>query len=182
VRCSSCEPLLDEYVDATLSNKQMHAIAAHLHECEACEAMHRRLRIVDGLLHTRAMIDVPSDFTDGVMAQIRALPVPHAPRRSLGRLALYYLVAAWAALGLTFAFYNGAASRFAHVLGSIADAGWQALVHGVHALGPVAPVAVPVGVGVLFVDALLIAATVVFYRVVRPRLAAQSDSEPEVTA
>ena len=182
MRCSLCEGLLDEYVDATLPNARMRAIAAHLQDCESCEALHRRLRIVDGLLHTRSMIDVAPDFTKAVMQKVAAMPAPRAPRRSIARLAFYYLVAAWVALGLAFAFINGAAPRVAHVLTSVANAGWQALVHGVHALGPVAPVALPVGVGVLFVDALLIALAVVFYRVVRPRLTAQTDSEPEVTA
>jgi anti-sigma factor RsiW len=169
VRCSWCESLLDEYVEATLPPRRMLAVAAHLRECPECESLHRRLRIVDGLLHTRKMLDVEPQFSKGVMAQVRTMPVPHAPRRAIWIIALFYLICAWVSV-LTVAFVW----PHAHVAsGAVANAGssaWQAITHGVHALSPVAPIAVSLVVGVLLIDALLLAAIYIFYRTIRPRL------------
>ncbi len=52
MRCSWCEPLLDAYVEGTLDAAQTGAMAAHLRTCTACDAAHRRLRVVDALLMT----------------------------------------------------------------------------------------------------------------------------------
>ncbi|MBV8280867.1 MAG: zf-HC2 domain-containing protein, partial [Candidatus Eremiobacteraeota bacterium] len=52
MRCSSCESLLDAFVDAALEPGRAAAVAAHLESCRSCETLHRRLRVVDGLLMT----------------------------------------------------------------------------------------------------------------------------------
>jgi anti-sigma factor RsiW len=161
--------VLDEYVEATLPPRRMLAIARHLQECPACEALHRRLRIVDGLLHTRRMLDVEPGFSKAVMAQIHTLPVPHAPRRAIWIVALFYLICAWAAT-ITLAFVLPHAHVASDALASVGSSGWQAIAHGVHAMAPVAPIAISIVVGVLTIDALLLAAIYVFYRTIRPRL------------
>ena len=169
MRCSWCETVLDEYVEATLPPRQMLAVAAHLQQCPACEVLHRRLRIVDGLLHTRTMIDVESGFSKAVMAHVRTMPVPQVRRRGIWIVLLFYLICAWAA-----AFTVAIVWPHAHVAPgawtSVASSGWQAIAHGVHALSPVAPIAISIVVSVLAIDALLLAAIYVFYRTIRPRL------------
>jgi anti-sigma factor RsiW len=169
VRCSWCEAVLDEYVEATLPPRRMLAVARHLHECPACEALHRRLRIVDGLLHTRKMLDVESDFSNAVMAQIRTMPVPHAPRRAIWIVGLFYLICAWAA-AITVALVWPHAHVASGAVASVGSSGWQAILHGVHAVSPVVPFAFSVVVSVLAIDALLLAAIYFFYRTIRPRL------------
>ncbi len=168
MRCSWFETVLDEYVEATLPARQMLAVAAHLQQCSACELLHRRLRIVDGLLHTRKTIDVQPDFSQSVMARVRSMPVPHAPRRAMWIVALFYLICAWA-VALTIALVWPRA----HVPGawtSVIASGWQAIAHGVHAVSPIAPIAFSIVVSVLAIDALLLAAIYVFYRTIRPLL------------
>jgi anti-sigma factor RsiW len=169
VRCSWCEAVLDEYVDATLPPRKMLAVARHLQQCPDCEALHRQLRIVDGLLHTRKMLDVEPDFSKSVMAQVRIMPVPHAPHRSLWIVALFYLICAWTA-AITLAFAWPRAHLATNVIAAAGSSGWQAIAHGVHAMSPVAPIAFSIVVSVLAVDALLLAGIYVFYRTIRPRL------------
>jgi anti-sigma factor RsiW len=169
VRCSWCENVLDEYVEATLPPRRMLAVARHLRECPVCEALHRRLRIVDGLLHTRKMLDVEPDFSKAVMARIHTMPVPHAPRRAIWIVALFYLICAWAA-AITLAFVLRHAHVASDALARVGSSGWQAIAHGVQAMSPMAPIAIAIVVGVLAIDALLLAGIYVFYRTVRPRL------------
>ena len=169
MRCSWCESVLDEYVEATLPPRRMLAVATHLRECAACEALHRRLRIVDGLLHTRRMLDVEPDFSRNVMVKINAMPVPHAPRRAIWIVALFYLICAWVAT-ITIAFVWPRANVASAVLAGAESSGWRAIAHAAHAVSPVAPIAFSVVVSVLAIDALLLAAIYVFYRTIRPRL------------
>jgi anti-sigma factor RsiW len=161
--------VLDRYVEATLPPRRMLAVAAHLRECPACEALHRRLRIVDGLLHTRTMLDLDPGFSHSLMAQVRAMPVPHAPRRTLWMLALFYLICAWAT-AITLAFAWPRVHLATASIGTAGSSAWQALAHGVHALWPVAPLAFSFVAGILSIDALLLAGIYVFYRAIRPRL------------
>lgn len=169
MRCSWCEDVLDEYVEATLPPRRMLAVSRHLQECPDCEALHRQLRIVDGLLHTRKMLDVEPDFSKAVMTHIQTMPVPHAPRRAIWIVALFYLICAWAA-AITLAFIWPRAHVASSALANAGSSGWQAIAHGVHAMSPVAPIAISIVVGVLVIDALLLAAIYVFYRTIRPRL------------
>jgi anti-sigma factor RsiW len=169
VRCSWCEAVLDEYVEATLPPRGMLTVARHLKECPACEALHRQLRIVDGLLHTRNVLDVDPSFGKNVMVAIRSMPAPHVPRRAIWIVALFYLICAWTA-AITVAFVRPHAHVASSALASAGSSGWQAVVHGVQAMSPVAPIAFSVVVGVLAIDALLLAGIYVFYRTIRPRL------------
>jgi anti-sigma factor RsiW len=162
--------VLDQYVEATLPPRQMLAVAGHLQACPACEALHRRLRIVDGLLHTRTMLDLEPGFSRTVMAQVRTMPVPRVHRRAVWMIALFYLICAWAA-ALTVMFAWPRAHLATGALASTASSLWAAIAHGVHALWPVTPLAFVFVLGMLSIDAVLLAAIYVFYRTVRPRLA-----------
>ena len=87
-----------------------------------------------------------------------------------------YLVATWvvicgglAALGNRISF---ARSAFAPVRESLAHGG-SAIAGAAHALGPATPAVVGIVGGVLAIDVVLVAAIVVFYSLVRPRLSAR---------
>lgn len=177
MRCSWCEPLLDPYVDGVLDRARAGAVAAHLRACPACDAVHRRLRVVDGLLMTVRSATLRTDFTERVMTAVRLLPAPSPLRKPLLPLAAFYLVAAWIVAGaaLAFARPHVALGGFAAV---IASAG-HAIAQGSHALSPIAPFALPAVISVLVVDALLFAAVAVFYRRVRPRLTAYLTASAE---
>ena len=172
MRCSWFESVLDQYVDATLPPKQMLAVAAHLHSCAACEALHRRLRVVDGLLHTRTMIDVGEPaFSANLMARVRAMPVPRPHHRPLWIIGAFYLICAWAAVGTVALVVRPGTGVAGAVIHGAASA-WQAIAHGVHALSPVAPAAVLFFIAMFSIDVLLLASIFFFYRALRPRLAA----------
>lgn len=180
MRCSSCEPQLDAYVEAMLDPARAHALAAHLQSCARCEEIHRRLRAVDGLLLTARVADLRDDFTARVMAEVRCLPSPLPANKPLLPLAAFYLVAAWiAAIAAAIVTHP----RLPIGTGAIAGAGGivRAVEQGMQAVWPIAPVALPVVVAVLAVDALLFAAVVFFYRRIRPRLNAYLAAPVEVS-
>jgi anti-sigma factor RsiW len=179
MRCSSCESLLDQYVDATLPPRQMHAVAAHIRTCPSCAALHDRLRVVDGLLHTHRMLDLAPGVTGAVMARVRAMPAPRAPRQSIWIAAAFYLICAWGVVFASFVFLRTGARSASAFLARLAQGGGQAVTHAAHAVVPILPVAVSVMVSVLAVDVLLLAAVIVFYRTVRPRLTAHLASAGE---
>jgi anti-sigma factor RsiW len=172
MRCSSCESWLDSYVEATLEPLRAGAVAAHLQSCAACEALHRRLRVVDALLMTAHAAELDGDFTIRVMTEIRTLPAPQPQRRPLLPLAAFYLVAAWIAAAAAFVLVRPGTPLRVCAVARATGGLLAALQQGVHALWPIAPVALPVVVSVLTIDVLLFAAVVVFYRRVRPRLRA----------
>lgn len=177
MRCSWCETQLNDYVEKALEPARAAAVAAHLGDCPACEGLHRRLRDVDGLLATARAPGLQPDFTFNVMVAIRTLPAPAAPRRPLLPLAAFYLVAAWIAAAAGLAFLWPGAPAAVGGLGRQAGGTLAALGQSTHALWPVAPLALSVVVGILSIDVLLFAALIVFYRTVRPRLAAYLAAE-----
>lgn len=178
MRCSSCETLLDEFVDGTLAPPRAAAVAAHLRTCLPCQDLHQRLRIVDGLLATARAPELPRDFTFDVMVAIRTLPAPAVARRPLLVYAGLYLAAAWIVVAAAFAFLRpsiaNALRELSHAAGNTAGL----LAQGAHALLPVTPIALPLIVTVLCVDAMLFAIVIVFYRAVRPRLHAHLAAVP----
>lgn len=82
--CDDYAALLDLYVDGELSPAEMADVQAHLDECPGCRAY------VDDALAIRAAFpdsedaEIPMDFTEGVMAAIRAQPAPK--KRKLSHL------------------------------------------------------------------------------------------------
>lgn len=177
MRCSSCENLLDRYVEATLPPAQMQAVSAHLVTCLECGELHERLRVVDGLLETQRDLELPVNFTFAVMAEVRALPAPQAARKPVMLFLFAYLVGAWLAAAAAYALLRPSAPT-ARVLGPLAGGALQAVGHVAHALWPVTPIAVSAVVTALTFDVLLLAAIVLFYRVVRPALAERLASAP----
>ncbi|HMD02068.1 MAG TPA: zf-HC2 domain-containing protein, partial [Candidatus Baltobacteraceae bacterium] len=80
MRCSSFEPLLDDFVDGTLDSKNRNHVATHLEGCESCSALLRELRVIDALLLTPRLLEPAQNFTFKAMADVRAIPQPHAHR------------------------------------------------------------------------------------------------------
>lgn len=178
MRCFSCEALLDEYVDAALEPARESAVAMHLRDCAACQALHHRLRIVDALLATARTPALDADFTHDLMQRVRAMPPPALPKRHWLPLAAFYLVAAWIVAGAIYALALPAgALPQTHGLAHAVSGSLAALAHGTRALVPVEPVALSIVLTVLAIDALLFVAVVAFYRRVRPRLTAYLAAE-----
>lgn len=171
MRCSSCEALLDEYVDGTLAPSQMHRVRNHLRDCSACEQLHRELRVVDGLLLTRRPVALERDFVQAVMTRARLLPPPAPARSFVLPLAVMYIVAAWIAVGAAFAVFYRETPHTATALARTAADVFAAFERAVQMLSPAAPLALSFVIGVLAIDVALLVALVYFYRSLRPRLA-----------
>jgi len=183
VRCSSCEPLLDRYIECTLNPRQMRQVAAHLRSCESCRALLDELRVVDGLLFTTTVPELPENFTFAVMAEVNSMPAPHARQHPVWSFLALYCAAAWVAAVLGMA-YTGTSPRtvllaisgglnFAgHAAAALASTVSQGMAHTMPGLAAF-------GFGMLFLDIVVASAIAVIYIVVRPRLAARLASVPE---
>lgn len=176
MRCSSCEPLLDRYVEGTLAPQQMRRVGEHVNTCKACASLVTELRVVDALLATTASVELAPNFTFALMAEVRTMPVPRSRALSVWALLTFYLIAAWVVTGASFAFFShrlsalGAATANARV--AFAH-GASALSGAAHAFGPATPAVVGIVSGVLALDVMLIAAIILFHQTIRPRLSAR---------
>ncbi|MEO7202863.1 MAG: zf-HC2 domain-containing protein [Candidatus Tumulicola sp.] len=169
--CSSCESLLDRYVDADLDQRQAAWVARHLAGCPACERLHRRLRTVDALLETTRPAELSPDFTFDVMGRIRELPAPAVVARPWWILFAMYLLAGWVALGVAvLELRAGAAAHAGSAVHALANA-LGAVGSVAHSLSTVTPFAVSAVVFVLAIDVLLFAIVALYYRRLAPRLA-----------
>ena len=78
MRCSSCEPLLDRYVEGTLTPREMARVTAHLRSVRTAKRCLTELRVVDALLATTAPVELAPNFTFAVMAEARTAPDPRS--------------------------------------------------------------------------------------------------------
>ncbi|HEY8322771.1 MAG TPA: zf-HC2 domain-containing protein [Candidatus Baltobacteraceae bacterium] len=173
MRCSSCEPLLADYLEGTLRARRMAVVARHVHGCAGCTALVEELKVVDALLATATVPSLPENFTFAVMAHARSMPVPVRRLMPVWMAVGAYLLAVWLLAGGWFllrgtgaiAAVERALAPFGSGLIALADAGLGAG----HALAP-DPIAVGAIVGgVLLLDVLALAGLFYFYRHVRPR-------------
>ena len=172
MRCSWCDPLLDQYVEGTLAAREMQRVSAHLEHCAACAALIAELRVVDALLATPLPSTLPPNFTFAVMAHVRDLPFPSAAGRSMWSVLALYLVATWLGLMATLWAFGPRAivagswvrSSFSHALNAVTGAA--------HAIAPATPLVVGSVFAILVIDLALVAIVIWFYWFVRPRLAA----------
>jgi anti-sigma factor RsiW len=169
MRCSSCEPVLDAYLEGSLGPFRARSVARHLERCERCAALLAELRVVDALLTTARSPRVAPDFTATVVSAAQKTPTKAARRAPVGLALLLYLALAWTLAAILVG---------SHGLGWTAVAWsqlWQrdgaALGAAMRALAPATPVAAATGVGVLLVDVVLLAALFYGYRRIRPLLA-----------
>jgi predicted anti-sigma-YlaC factor YlaD len=168
MRCSSCEPMLDDHLEATLSRRQMREVALHLRSCPACNALFEELRVIDALLTTaQSRGRIGSDFTAAVISAAAAAAPPHPRKRvALWVPLLAYLCVAWALLAFAALDARGVAGllqRFA----AWGERGFAAIEAGLRAVAPETGVAAAAVSGVLLVDLLLLAAIFYGYRRLR---------------
>jgi predicted anti-sigma-YlaC factor YlaD len=170
MRCSSCEPMLDDHLEATLSRRQMRDVALHLRSCPACSALFEELRVIDALLTTtQPRGRIGSDFTAAVISAAAAAP-PHPRRRTaLWVPLLAYLCVAWTLVALVAPDARGVAGLFERLAAS-GDRGLAAVEAGLRAVAPETAIAAAVVTAILLVDLLLLAGIFYGYRRLRPIL------------
>ncbi len=176
MRCSSCETDLDRYIEGTLAPRRMAAISAHLRTCDTCNALLDELRVVDALLATTDCTELAPNFTFAVMAEVRTMPRPQSRSLSVWAILSFYLLVAWiAATAVAVASHGNVPLLGTAVAQTQAAAGdaFAALAGAAHGVGPAAPLAIGIVIAILTLDLVLAATLVVFYRTVRPRLAAR---------
>lgn len=175
MRCSLCEPLLDRYVEGTLTPREMARVGAHLRTCAHCDALLTELRMVDALLATTAPVELAPNFTFAVMAEAQTLAVHKARKLSVWAVLAFYVIGAWIALCGVYAVFGAQLSHLGAAGRAVAAAGAQSLAAPsavAQSLSPATPVVLGSVTGVLLLDALLVIAGVMLYRAVRARLAA----------
>jgi hypothetical protein len=171
MRCSSCELLLDAYLEATLRRRQVREVALHLQGCRECDSLMNELRIVDALLATaRSPGSVNSDFTAAVVSATRHAQ-PHVPRRvPLWLPVLAYLGIAWA-LVAAIALRSHETARVLSEIGASGHSGAAAIGAALRAVAPASVTAAAAVTAVLLVDLFLVAVIFFGYRRLRPMLA-----------
>lgn len=177
MRCSSCEPKLDAYLEKTLRPRDARAVGAHLRACPNCDALLQELRVVDALLTTARPPTVAAGFTASVVSATHAT-YPRMPRRvPVAGALLLYLGVAWSLVALV-ALRPHDAARLAQTFFALAGRDLAALDAAVRALAPATPVAAAAVTGVLLLDLLLLCALFYGYRRMRPIIAVHLDRGP----
>jgi anti-sigma factor RsiW len=186
VRCSSCEPLIDRYIEGTLSARHMVDVAAHLRNCENCRALLDELKAVDGLLFTTRVPELPQNFTFAVMAEVNSIPAPRARQHPVWSFLALYSAAAWVAAvagiaisGTSPAAVFGFIASFLTHAGLVSSAAAASVSRG---FSHTIPTLAAFSVGVLVLDVAIAAAFAVLYFVLRPRLAAHLASSREAVS
>lgn len=170
MRCSSCEILLDRYVEGTLTPREMLRVSAHLRTCAHCESLLAELRVVDALLATTKPAELAPNFTFAVMADVRTTPMHEQRRLSVWAVLTFYVVAAWIAVSGLYVALGGHAPYLASLVHMLAHGGSRSLdaVAAIaKAISPATPLLLGGSVGILILDAVLIAGAVVLYRTLR---------------
>ncbi|HET9393740.1 MAG TPA: zf-HC2 domain-containing protein [Candidatus Rubrimentiphilum sp.] len=181
MRCSSCEPLFDRYLEGTLTPREQNEVAAHVRSCGQCALLLEELKVVDALLFTTNAPELPVNFTFAVMAETRSMPAPVWREHRIWSFVALYVTAAWVAVIAAIAISGAKFST----IGAAAAGGASTVAHAIGAgfdgIGQGAPALATFGIGVLFIDFTLAAAVALLYFVVRPRLAAHLASAREVS-
>jgi hypothetical protein len=102
VTCNSSEALFEGFLEGELVPRDRVALLAHVDECAACRGLLEELRVVDALLLEPRTVRLAPNFTFATMAEVRALPAPHARRAPVLAFIVSYLVAAWLLVGAVF--------------------------------------------------------------------------------
>jgi anti-sigma factor RsiW len=172
VRCSWCEPLLDRYVEGTLSAREMRDVRTHVDRCAACASLVVELRVVDALLATTKPIELAPNFTFALMAEARGLPVRAQRRLSLWTALSFYTLAAWMVLTGAYFVFDNHGVRLAELRSAAAVSASQsfaAFSFAAHGFGTSTPLVLGGVVSVLVIDALLALAGLTLFRALRSR-------------
>jgi len=174
VTCNSSEALFEAYLDDTLTPARRASLQRHLARCGRCAGVLEELRVVDALLVSPRVVELPENFTFATMAEVRSLPRPHASPAPVVAYLVSYLVAAWLLIGAASLLAGSAIRAFGETLfdfgretlrigGSVGHAGSR-IVGDFGSLGTF------VG-GTLAFDLVAVIGLVLVFTVVRPRLA-----------
>ena len=177
MRCSSCEPLLDRYLEGTLTPRELSEISAHVRECGGCANLIEELKVVDALLLTTSVPELPANFTFAVMAETRSLPAPKPHRQRVWSFIAVYLAAAWVAAVAIFLASGATFSKFGTALTSFGSRVASDLSSAASGVGHGAPALATFSLGVLGIDLALATLAALLYVFIRPRLAAHLASE-----
>lgn len=176
MRCSSCEHVLDAYLEHELAPRAAARVRHHLRTCSACSALLHELRVVDGLLETTRTAELPPNFSFAAMAEVRNMPAPHRRRGVVWIALAMYVVCAWIAASVAIGAARG--GRWSDVVtGALAAVtggnAWHAIAGALHGFSSFTPVVIPAVAVILAVDVALVAVLFFFYRAVRPWVAAR---------
>jgi anti-sigma factor RsiW len=177
--------LLDRYLEGTLKPAQMRAISEHLRSCENCRGILEEVKIIDGLLATTRVSELPENFTFALMAEVNSMPALRARQHPVWSFLVLYSAAVWAAVVAGMVLTGTSPGSVLAMLGAalgkagIASATFgSALTDGLtHAM----PGLAAFGLGVLIIDIAIACAFALLYFVVRPRLAARLAPVPIVS-
>jgi anti-sigma factor RsiW len=171
MRCFSCEPLLDAYLEGALSRRQSFAVSAHLRTCHDCASLLQELRVVDALLTTARPPGVAADFTAAIVSATAVAPHRFQRRRSrIGLALLLYVALAWALAAFAVLRWNAFAG-LPQSIAALVRPDLAALDAAARALAPATPVAAAVVTGILLLDVLLLTTLLYGFRRARPLLA-----------
>jgi anti-sigma factor RsiW len=177
--------LLDRYIEGTLSPAQMRSISAHVAGCASCHGLVEEVKVIDGLLATTRVSELPQNFTFAIMAEVNAMPAPRARQHPLWSFLALYSAAAWvaviAALALT---HTSPRAALAAIGGAMGRAGLVSSAFGAsisHGLTHTMPGLAAFGFAVLAIDLALACAVALVYFIVRPRVAARLASFSEAS-
>lgn len=170
--CSSAEVLFEGYLDNALTPAQRARLLSHLGGCGSCKGILDELRVVDALLVSPRVVELPQNFTFATMAEVRSMPRPHLSHAPVFAYLVSFLVAAWLLIGAGFLLASstmrafgesalGLSVEMARPLGAIAHA-------GLHVAGDLGGVGTWLGAAAA-IDA--VAALIVGIALIRPRLA-----------
>lgn len=180
MRCSSCEPLFDRYLEGTLTAREMSGIASHVRGCGGCARLLEELKVVDALLLTTNVPELPANFTFAVMAETISLPAPKPHRQRVWTFIAVYLAAAWIVAGAMFLAAGASLTRLGAALASGLERISNDLSGAASGVSHGAPALATFSLGVLGIDLGLACLAAVLYIFVRPRLAAHLASVREV--
>ena len=175
--CSSSESLFEGYLDNTLTPAQRARLLAHLGRCGGCKGILDELRVVDALLVSPRVVELPQNFTFATMAEVRALPRPHVSHSPVFAYLVSFLSAAWLLIGAGFLLASssmralgeaalGLSVEAARSLGAVVQAGF-------HVAGDLSGLGTWLGTAVAIDVA---AALIVGFALLRPRLAERTRS------
>jgi anti-sigma factor RsiW len=174
VSCSSAEALFEGYLDNALLPARRARLLAHLNGCGRCKGVLDELRVVDALIASPRVVELPQNFTFATMAEVRALPRPHVSTAPVYAYLVSYLVASWLLIGAGFLLASSAmrafgetaldvSAQFVRTFGVVGHA-------GARALGDFGPLGAFLGAAIVL-DVAVALALVVGFTIVRPRLA-----------
>ena len=164
MRCSSCEPLLDAYLENALPPRQMRQVAAHVRRCRGCEALLAELRVVDALLATASPpATVGSDFTAAVVSAAAQTRQPHRQRFPIWMFFALYLLLGWTLIGIL-TLRGNTIGVFLSALVAATTRALSAASAVVSALSPGTPMLAAFVSCILLIDVALVAALLFFMR------------------